>query len=351
MIKQCQNQTCMKEIPKKSKQWLNQIFCSTKCRKAAHRKKTSQETRIARRRANLRQNDEVLRLVSQCRRARSVQILEGHDIASFIETMTLVKKRPKGDLHLCHIAPVKGKSSIGLFHCRNLFYAGAHQNRKFGNKWASGGLSIKKENILDEWKISEEMSTNEILIKIEEYLGNIVGEYIKSASVTKSKRAQLANKINGVDPKREFDELMRLDHSVLREEWSKLSNHPFYKITYNHTESKYITYIYELSRFVSYGGDRVKVMKKLIKTMAVGYVALSKVSDSRTYNKDFEKEYGSLVKKFRDVALKNENAWSEFKDLIYDAAFKTLQGEPLKAKKFHSKIMSYLDTSVKHALS
>lgn len=349
MIKQCP--VCNVKIQNKSKQSKNQIYCTPKCRKVSHLKKTSQETRIAKRRANLRQNDEILRLVSECRRAGSVQILEGHDSTSFIETMTLVKKRPKGDLHLCHIAPVKGKSSIGLFHCRNLFYAGAHQNRKFGNKWASGGLSIKKKNILDKWKVSEEMSTNEILIKIEAYLGNIVEEYIKSTSVTKSKRAQLANKISGVDPKREFDELMRLDHSVLREEWSRLSNQTFYKITYNHTESKYITYIDELSRFVSYGGNRVTILKSLIKTMAIGYVALSKVNDSKTYNENFENKYVGLAIKFRDVTLINESSWSEFKDLIYDAAFKTLQGEQLKAKKFHTRVMSYLDTSVRHALS
>lgn len=351
MIKKCQNQTCMKEIPKKSKQWSNQKFCSTRCRKAAHLKKKSQETRIARRRANLRQNDEVLRVVRECRRAKTVQILEGHDIASFIETMLLVKNKPKGGLHLCHIAPVKGKDSIGLFHHRNLFYAGAHQNKKFGNRWASGGLSIRKEDILEKWMVSKEMPTNEILIKIEEYLGDIVEEYIKSTSVTKSKRAQLANKISGVDPKKGFDALMKLDHNTLRKKWSKLTKTPFYEVTYNHIESKYITYLDELSRFLSYGGDKAVIIKRLIRTMAIGYVALSKVNDSKTYNEDFENKYGPLVRKFRDVTLRSRNAWSELKDLIYDAAFKTLQGEPLKAKKFHTKVMSYLDTSVGHALS
>ena len=349
MTKQCP--VCNAKIQNKSKQSKNQIYCTPKCRKVSHRKKTSKETSIARRRSNLPQNEEVLRLVSECRRARTVQILEGHDIDSFIETMTIVKQRPKGDLHLCHIAPVKRESSIGLFHCRNLFYADAHQNRKFGNKWASGGLSIKKENILDMWEVSEEMSTNDVLSKIEVYLVDVVEKYIKSTSVRKSKRAQLANKIIGVDPKREFDELMRLNHNVLREEWSRLSNQPFYKITYNYTESKYITYIDGLSRFVSYGGARVETLKSLIKTLAIGYVALSKVNDSKTYNKDFEKKYGELVRELRDVTLKNEISWSEFKDLIYDAAFKTLQGEPLKAKKFHTRVMSYLNTSARHALS
>lgn len=351
MIKKCQHQTCMKEIHKKSKQWENQRFCSDRCRKAEHRKKKSKDTRIEQRRANLRQNDEVLRLVRECIRAKTVQILMGHNIASFIGTMSLAKNKPKGGLHLCHIAPVKGKDSIGLFHHRNLFYAGAHQNQKFGNKWASGGLSIRKEDILEKWMISKDMSTNEILIKIEEYLGNIVEEYIRSTSVTKSKRAQLANKISGIDPTKEFDELMGWGHNELREEWSRLTKSPFYKVAYNHTESKYITYLDELSRFASYEDGREKILNRLIKTMAIGYVALSKVNDSKTYNKEFENKYGPLVRKFRGVTLKNRTTWSEFKDLIYDAAFKTLQGEELKPKKFHNKVMSYLETSVVHALS
>ena len=348
MIKKCP--VCNIQIQNKSKQSNNQIYCTSKCRKISHRKKTSQETRIAKRRANLRQNDEVLRLVNECRRAGSVQILKGHNSITFIETMKLVKNRPKGDFHLCHIAPVKGKNSIGLFHYRNLFYAGAYQNRKFGNKWASGGLSIKHVNILDKWMVFDDMTTNEILIKIESYLGNIVEEYIKSTSVTKSKRAQLANKISGVNPERGFDELMRLDHSLLREEWSKLSNQVFYKITYNHTESKYITYIDELSRFVSYGVNRVAILKKLINIMVIVYIALSKVKESKTYNKDFENKYGRLAKNFSSVTLINKTSWSELKDLIYDAAFKTLQGEKLEIKKFNTKVMSYLHMPIGYAM-
>jgi hypothetical protein len=100
---------CTSQIAKTSKQWKRQIYCSDKCRKVAHRKTSSKNKRIEQRRANMRQNEEVLLLVRQCKRAKTVQILKGHDAISLTTTMALVKNRPKLDVNLCHIAPVKGK--------------------------------------------------------------------------------------------------------------------------------------------------------------------------------------------------------------------------------------------------
>lgn len=51
----------------------------------------------------MRQNDEVLYLVRARRRTGTFQILTGHTIDSFLETMALVRSRPKGKVALCHI--------------------------------------------------------------------------------------------------------------------------------------------------------------------------------------------------------------------------------------------------------
>ena len=144
MSKQCP--ACNTEVDKSSRQWTNKIYCSQECRKAAYRKKKSKFTRAQQRRSNMRQNEEVLRLVRECRRAGTVQVLTGHSLVSFIDTMRLVRERPKGDVRLCHIAPVKGKDSIGLFHCANLFYGGRYQNARFGNNYIAGGLSISHKD-------------------------------------------------------------------------------------------------------------------------------------------------------------------------------------------------------------
>jgi 2-polyprenyl-6-methoxyphenol hydroxylase-like FAD-dependent oxidoreductase len=92
MIKECC--LCKSNIEKKSKQWVSQVYCSAKCRKVAHRKGKSSKNRIEQKRANLHQNDEVLYLIRQCKKAGTIQILDGHTLSSFIETMALIKNRP-----------------------------------------------------------------------------------------------------------------------------------------------------------------------------------------------------------------------------------------------------------------
>lgn len=136
----------------------------------------------------MRQNDEVLLLVRACRRAGTVQILTGHTLSSFLETMELVRNRPKGEVALCHIAPVKGKGSTGLFHCKNLFYGGKFQNRKFGKKYLGGGLSISHGKLKSKWAVDKDSPANDVLVLIEKFLGDIIPKYLEVAPVRKSKK-------------------------------------------------------------------------------------------------------------------------------------------------------------------
>ena len=46
--------------------------------------------------------------------------------------------------------------------------------------------------------------------------------------------------------------------------------------------------------------------------------------------------------KYGQAMLKTPGTWCEFKDLIYDAAFKVLQGDSLDFRKFRKLVMSYL---------
>lgn len=341
---------CETEILRKSKQWAKQIYCSTKCRKIAHRKKTAQFTRTEKKRANMLQNDEVLYLVRQCRRAKTVQILYGHTSQSFIETMEIVRLKPKLDVNICHISPVKGKNSTGLFHAENLFYGGAHQNKKLGNKQLGRGLSIKNKELLAQWAVSEEHSTNEILLKIEEYLGDIISEYIAKSPIRKSKKAQIARKIIEVEPRRDFDKLMALSHTELLRKWSTLSNTTSRYTFTTKRESKYIVYIDEISRFISYNRDDTRELKKLRKAMIIGYIALERVCDSQTYNKDFTSKYKKAAAKHHKARLINEDSWSEFKDLIYDTAFDALQGKRRNIHRIYRKILSHIEYHTEPAL-
>ncbi|WP_256581663.1 MULTISPECIES: hypothetical protein [unclassified Pseudomonas] len=334
---------CESVIEKNSKQWAVQKYCSAKCRKIDNRKKKSRLTRLDQKRSNLRQNDEMLYLVRQCRNAGTVQILQGHTLESFIKTMDLVRNRPAGKVHLCHIAPVKGQGFIGLFHHLNLFYGGAYQNYKFRNAYIAGGLLIENEKLLSKWCVGDVTSNNDILIKIEEYLGDIISEYIQCTPVRKSKKVQVALKILMLDDSLEFDDLLHSSYTSLLEQWSDLSSQSC-SFAPECRESKYLAYMDSISRFISVDSKRSKNLKKLRLIMYIGYMALSRVEKSKTYNKYFYVKYEYLmVEKYGQAMLKDPHDWRSFKDVLYDAAFEALQGGMPDIKKLNRKVMSYLD--------
>lgn len=340
MSKKCSN--CPVVIPNNSKQYKNKKYCSDRCKKAAFNRNKDKKTRIEQKKANLIQNDQFRYVIKQCRRAGTVQILHGHTLKSFTKTINLIKNREKGDVVLCHIAPVKGKTSIGLLHYKNLFYGGAYQNRKFGNNFYSGGLSIDKKLLLKKWNVDKSMSGNEILIKIEKFLAGIIDRYIAENPVLKSRKIRKIEMIIEGDPSISEDDLFGRSVKYLEDKLRELSRGNSF-IKHYGEESKYLAYVNGLTRFIRYDRKRRPLLRALRKIMVMGYMALDRIEVSKTYNKYFYTEYELLIDpKYSQAMLINPRAWSEFKDLLYDAAFKVLHGYDLNVKKFRKKIMSYL---------
>lgn len=329
---------CKIEIKKRP----NQTYCSERHRKEAHRKKKSKQTRTEKKRSNLIQNDTFIYVINQCRYAKTIQILTGHTLKSFTRTIELIKNKEKGDVSRCHIAPIKGPGFTGLLHYKNLFYGGTHQNELFGNDYLSGGKYIKNKTLMEKWHVNDEMSNNEILIKIEEFLGGIVEEYVENNSVYKSKKVRIIEKIMEISQKADKDFLINKSTKYLNDELRQIKcSHSFWKS--HGIESKYIAYMNELTRFISYRGKRKEMLKLLRKVMVIGYMALERVSGSETYNKDFYCKYERLIDlKYGQAMLKEPGDWPVFKDLIYDTVFKTLQGGDLDVKQFRKKILAYL---------
>lgn len=340
MNKQCLE--CKKLIESGSKQDKRKIYCSKICNKYFNRKKSALKARSAKRKSNLRLNREFLYLVDQCKRANTVQILHGHSLETFIETMDLVINKPKGDVELCHISPVKGKDCIGLFHCRNLFYCGAHQNRKFGNKYVTGGLSVYKDDLDPKWSIPKGMKSDDILVKIEEYLGDVLIKYLEMRPVIKSRKIPIIRKIQGIDSSLDFDMLMGQSLKTLMEQWANITRTRPYILNPS-KESKFLAYMDSITRFIKYDKKKRKIFKSIRSTMVIGYMALERTKQSATYNKLFYDKYEPLIRiKYGQAMLKDPESWSVFKDLIYDTAFDALHGATIDAKKFRRLVKSYL---------
>lgn len=243
--------------------------------------------------------------------------------------------------------PSREKKSVGLFHCKNLFYGGTYQNRKFGNRYISGGLSIKTKKLLGKWSVHDGMTNNEILILVEKYLGGIIPKYLEQAPVWKSKKVQIINKIIELGERNEFETLFQKSHKELSEIWAKLSHRrqPSWSIQ---RESKYIAYMDSITRFIGYKNKNFKSLEKLRRTMVIAYMALEREKESNTRNKYFYVKYEPLISiKYGQAILKKSSSWKELKDLVYETAFNTLQGADLDAEKFHNDVLSYLEFPIK----
>ncbi len=325
MIKTCLK--CNQQICQFSNQWRSQKYCSDRCRKSAFKKKKAAQRRVEQRRANMLQNYEHLYLVYQCRRAGTVQVLYGHDYDSFAKTMALVKNRPKLDVDLCHIFPVKGIGRTGLFHHENLFYGGKYQNQKLGNRSFGVGRFIHNSLLLTEWAVGPNDSTNEVLVKIERYLGSIMVRYLQGLPVRKSPKAVLAQKIAHLDAKRDFEDLLRATYSDLQSMMHILTNQVQFRLPVKARHSKYMNYLDELSRFISYKDSNCKYLKVVRKLMFIGYVCLAKVRASNTFNAQLVPKYYDFILPCSSACLRVDELWSEFKDFMYDTAFFALQGK------------------------
>lgn len=284
----------------------------------------------------------ILYLIKECRRAETVENLIGHSLESFTKTMDFIKNKPKGDIEICHIAPARGKGSIGLLHYKNLFYGGSYQNRIFGSNYLSGGLKIKRSLLIKKWAVDENMDNNTILKKVEAFLGDIITSYIEINHLRKSKKRHHVEEILKLDPGRNKDHLFCQDKRYLDNLLLELSQKKISACGANN-ESKYIIYVDELTRFISYGGERARTLRKFRTLMVAGYVALEKIKASKTYNEVFYERYGSLIKpKYTHATLKNPEKWSEFKDFIYETAFIALQGGHIDIKVFRKEFKLYL---------
>lgn len=177
---------------------------------------------------------------------------------------------------------------------------------------------------------------------VEDFLGDIIKSYIKINRLQKSKKRSRVEAILKIDPDRDIGHLYCQSRKYLDDLLLALRKNRAF-VSCSGSESKYIIYVDELTRFISYGGKRARTLRKLRALMVAGYVALEKIKESQTYNEEFYERYGSLIKpKYTHAALKNPGKWSRFKDFIYEAVFIILQGGPIDIKRFRKEFKLYL---------
>lgn len=339
-VKKCEQ--CNTPINPSSKQYANKKFCSDSCRDKNYRQRKAQEKRLEKRQRNIKVNGAFRYIADACLRAGTVEILSGHTVESLAKTISLIDNKPKSDVHICHIAPVKGENIIGKLHHENLFYGGSYQNRVFGNRWLSGGRYIHRRRLNEKWLVHKGMKHAEILDLVELYLGCILIQYLKQYPVRKSQKESKIDgilKIPGHDYNKEF--LQGFSSKGLEELRSELNGKGFYSIKITEKPSKYIDYTKELERFSKIHKDnRSNYFLFLHKIMLIGYAALEKVC-LRTRSANLYEVYGTKAKKYQHLKMKDNKQWSEFKDYLYEVAYLSLQGKVFKVADIQASLRYY----------
>ncbi|MGA5718358.1 hypothetical protein [Pseudomonas sp. 14A] len=189
-------QLCNKRFRTRSK---TAKFCNTSCRTSFNNK-----ARHVKKIANASTSPFFYELARQAIRARTIQIyhhfdqqqLEAlYDVYASCQRMNgygLRKQHGEASFELSHIAPVRGKASIGLFRADNLVIAPMALNRSHSTKHYSGGASISRADLLPRFAVSEDAKESEVVQRVIKLIGeDVVQAVVQSRKIKPSKRQAL----------------------------------------------------------------------------------------------------------------------------------------------------------------
>ena len=326
-------------------------YC-TECRnKAKKGKQVDRRQKLAERRIlSLPQADEWLWVARECRRAGTVEILQAVNLKALF---TVYRARFKcygynpltkqSKFHLCHISPVKDKSSIGLLNHLNLFIGNSLPNQVHGNKGHEGkGLSIPINQLKRKWFVEEKTSDRNILDKISKYLGSVLVEYAKENPVRKSQRFSLARWVYQNDPENimPLQQLERLSMQELRTIRAKIEDREVYLMDFSAKRSVIVA-LEECQRLsvqlpeCQHQSDVTFIVPVLQVTVAW----LSRLPEQQGLHDILEKPYGVV---WSPLKLREGMDGSVLRDFISFQAFGALQGKPVDRKMVLNTLRKYL---------
>lgn len=199
---------CSTEYPAKRFTEKSQRYCTSVCRKKAHRARQPNK-KVENRFAKLAKNTFWRWVIRECREAGTVQVLTGHTSATLLVLHSLSdamykcygwSSNQKTNLfNLCHVQPRKGGNGfLGLLHPANLFIGCSSMNRAQSNKPvpADAGLRIATSTLKRKWAVEQGDTNAAIAELIRAFLGKVLDDYLDQASsIHLDKRHTLAQRI------------------------------------------------------------------------------------------------------------------------------------------------------------
>jgi len=327
-------------------------FCSPECRRIAkqQRQAETKEKKVSRKIAKLPVNDAWRWVAKECKRAGTVEVLQGVDLEKLLAIYTYRykcygydSKKGVSRFHICHIYPVNGDKRVGLLHHLNLFVGDHLSNQKHGAKDYGEGLYIDRDSLQNKWVVSGDHTEREVLTLIESYLGDKLKCYLLGNPVRKSVRFTLIDRILKYETGRDRGELEKLSTAALREIDANRRGKIGYSVSIAPKRTLTV-YCDELTRLIDelddcQWRDHLIVCLDGVRVLA-SYLAMR---EGFLYSSPFSE---ILVKvdhvSFTPFVLREGKDDSKLRDFIRITCFETLSGKCLEIEQFRNTLKSYL---------
>lgn len=348
-VKQCV--TCKAEF---NTSHIRAKYCPN-CRTTSYTKvkKDRRQTVAEKRVLKLALSDEWRWVAKECKRAGTVECLQGVDLVALLalrnakhKTYGYDRETKKSQYHLCHVSPAVGKDTVGLLHHLNLFIGTAFHNQAHSNNsYKDKGLCIPKKKLKSKWKVTDKTIDRVVLDKVAEYLGQVLIDYAREHPVNISRRYSLAKWVFQNDPDNtlplsKLETMSMYDLQAIR---TKMEDKPVFAIDYA-TKRSFIVMLEECQRLSEQlpAGQHQSDIAFMIPVLQVAIAFLSRQPDQHGLSSVLVNPYGVT---WNPLELRMDMKESTFRDFIGFQAFDTLQGKPVDRKMVKNTLSKYLNVT------
>lgn len=170
-------------------------YCSVQCSRKTANSKRPKVDRIEK----ARRSAPFYRLVLECKRAGTMEVLKGHTAQSLLEVIQLQALAFKCNQYgtarlfeLSHIAPVEGQTHIGMYYADNLVLSPQKPNKAHGTTYYGGGRRIARSDCHPRHAVHENERDSDVLERLIEYLGKpLIDEVVRLGKIKPTRRNEL----------------------------------------------------------------------------------------------------------------------------------------------------------------
>lgn len=232
------------------------IFCTETCRKLHHKAEKRAQSRKNRTRRLSTKLQKLANcsfgryLISEVRRAGTVEVLQGHTAQSLDDLVALRRKctavggyekgAPKGTYELSHVWPVAATQYLGLLTSENLVITPKKFNRTHAQKFPVTGFmgkSIPRASMQACWLVPEDTDTKKVLKLLRAYLGKEFDQWLSGFVISLTQRETLIRQLRKAGlPQKQLQELKLQQLKSLAEE----EDLPYFNIDKEAEDVRYV---------------------------------------------------------------------------------------------------------------